>query len=249
MDNKLSEIQNLIGYGVAKFDMDFVRQFGYTTKQSFYRFLSELGVSNTVKAISNRVDSFDPYFENGRKGWHQRRQREHIKLYIDSLMGQLTPWEFADAVKMFINNYFQHEVVPLKDAISPIRQSQFRSLQKTGTEAEFFFLNQYRNFPEFSNAILEDARLWGDGYDFQLSLDESDYILVEVKGIRKKHGGFRMTETEYLKALEYKHRYCLAVVYNLDMLPDITYVFNPTISMEFICKESISSVKHYHSAI
>lgn len=249
MDNKLSEIQNLIGYGIAKFDMNFVKQFGYITKQSFFRFLTELGVSNTVKAMSNRVDSFDPYFDNGRKGWHQRRQREHIKLYIDSIMGELTSGELADAVKLFINNYFQHEVVTLGSIVSPIRQSQFRRLQKTGTEAEFFFISQYRNFPKFSDAILEDARLWGDGYDFQLSLGDSDYILVEVKGIRQKRGSFRMTETEYLKAHEYENRYCLAVVYNLDMLPDIKYVFNPTSSMEFICKESILNVKHYHSVI
>ena len=29
------EILNLIGYGLAKFDMDFVKQFGYQTKNRF----------------------------------------------------------------------------------------------------------------------------------------------------------------------------------------------------------------------
>ena len=30
------EILNLIGYGLAKFDMDFVKQFGCKTKTDFY---------------------------------------------------------------------------------------------------------------------------------------------------------------------------------------------------------------------
>src|SRR6267378_3105044 len=36
-------------------------------------------------------------------------------------------------------------------------------------------------FARFENGALQDARLFGDGYDFQIAV-ESDYFLAEVKG-------------------------------------------------------------------
>ena len=37
MDNKdrLSEVMNLIGYGLAKFDLNFAKEFGFSTKNAF----------------------------------------------------------------------------------------------------------------------------------------------------------------------------------------------------------------------
>ena len=99
--NTNSEIMNLIGYGLAKFDLDFVREFGFSTKASFAQFIVNLGLANTIKAVSNRQD-FDPYFDNGRRGWYQRNQREHIKLFIDSLFGKENAAEFSDIVKLYI---------------------------------------------------------------------------------------------------------------------------------------------------
>ena len=61
---------NLIGYGLAKFDYTFIQEFGFTTKTAFGQYFVDLGLANTWKAVSNRQDSFDPYFDNGRRGWH-----------------------------------------------------------------------------------------------------------------------------------------------------------------------------------
>ena len=83
--DKYSDLMNLIGYGLAKFDMDFVKEFGFKTRSAFYQYCVDLGFAKTIKSVTNRQDSFDPYFDNGRKGWYQRNQREHIKLFIDSL--------------------------------------------------------------------------------------------------------------------------------------------------------------------
>jgi len=62
-------------------------------------------------------------------------------------------------------------------------------------------MNNYNNIDIFNNAILEDAILFGDGYDFQLKT-KTDYFLAEVKGIREKKGKFRLTQNEYKKAFE-----------------------------------------------
>ena len=99
-----SEIMNLIGYGLAKFDLAFAKEFGCKTKTAFNRLVVELGLAKTEKAVSNRQDSFDPYFDNGRKGWWQRNQREHVKLFIDSLFGNEDAKSFSNIVKLFIKD-------------------------------------------------------------------------------------------------------------------------------------------------
>lgn len=46
-DNKHDnyEILNLIGYGMAKFGMEFVREFGLQTKTTFYEYIIRCGVA------------------------------------------------------------------------------------------------------------------------------------------------------------------------------------------------------------
>ena len=54
-EERKSEIMNLIGYGLAKFDVAFVREFGQSSKSGFGRFGVELGLAGTVKAVSIRM--------------------------------------------------------------------------------------------------------------------------------------------------------------------------------------------------
>ena len=248
MDNSndnLSEIMNIIGYGLAKFDMDFVKEFGCETRSAFYRYVVELGLAKTIKAVTNRQDSFDPYFDNGRRGWHQRSQRKHIKLFIDSLFGTENATGYANITKSLI-----HDLNPKIhfdiDVELPSIKSKFKQLQETGAKAEFFFMNNYHAVPAFAHAKLEDARLWGDGYDFQL-VSDGTFMLVEVKGVKSGKGDIRMTEKEYLKAQEYKENYWLVVVSHLDTTPQINERQDPTSSLELTPKEITASSKFYYS--
>ena len=74
--------------------------------------------------------------------------------------------------------------------------------------------------------MLEDARLWGDGYDFQVQCDNS-YFLAEVKGLRTTKGSIRLTQNEYNKASEYKNDYILVVVSNLTNTTKLNNIKNP----------------------
>lgn len=242
---KLSEIMNLIGYGLAKFDISFVREFGFNTKAAFNQYIVELGLANTVKAVSNRQDSFDPYFDNGRKGWYQRNQREHIKLFIDSLFGKENAVEYANIVKLYIQDYNTNlSLTSIK--VSPSVKSKFKQLQETGKEAEFYFMSNFHNIEYFANGQLEDARLWGDGYDFQIQLQEK-YLLAEVKGLRNKSGAIRLTQNEYDKAKEYQNDYYLIVVSNLSNTPKLNLVSDPLKTLSFSRKEQSTIQFNYHS--
>lgn len=245
MDNKdrQSEVMNLIGYGLAKFDLNFAKEFGFSTKTAFCKFVVEIGLAKTVKAVFNRQDSFDPYFNNGRRGWFQRNQREHIKLFIDSLFGNEDVKGHANIVKMYIHN-MDNSINLTTTSVSPIIVSRFKQLQETGKEAEFYFMNNYQSIPFFEHSILEDARLWGDGYDFQLQKD-NHYFLAEIKGVRGQSGSVRLTQNEFNKATEFTEDFFLVVVSNLNNIPKLKCIRNPIGNIDFVCQEAHTISKNY----
>ena len=239
------EILNLIGYGLAKFDNDFIKEFGFNTKSSFYKFCVEKGVAEKVGVIKNRMDLFDPFFPNDRKGWWQKGNTYiHRKEIIDSLFGNELSKEYVNIVKLYFKNNF--EIDDSEFNVQPIIKSRFKKLQETGLEAELYFMNNYKTIDMFRNATLEDARLFGDGYDFQLKTN-TDFFLSEVKGIREKRGKFRLTENEYNKALEYKDKYIISLVLNLNQTPTFLNIENPLKNLKF--QERIiksREIKEYH---
>ena len=72
MKHENYEVLNLIGYGLAKFDINFVKFFGFKTKTAFYEYIVQLGVAETIGTVKNRQDLFDPFFDNKRRGWWQK---------------------------------------------------------------------------------------------------------------------------------------------------------------------------------
>ena len=247
-DNKHEnyEILNLIGYGLAKFDMDFVKQFGYQTKNDFYQEMVNRGVGETIGTIKNRQDLFDPFFPNKRKGWwHKGDAYIHRKDFIESLFGDYDAKNFADIVKLYLKNNFQIDEFKAVEA-SPIIKRKFKQLQLTGQEAELYFKKNYQQIEHFKNGDLEDARLLGDGYDFQIQI-ETKYFLVDVKGVRKTYGAFRMTDKEYSRANEYKNDYGLVIVSNLEDLPKMTTIFNPIVELVLEKQERMQQQISYHS--
>lgn len=243
------EILNLIGYGLSKFNDDFIKQFGFGTKTAFYNFCVEIGVAETVGTVKNRMDLFDPFFpDNGRMGWWQKGDAYiHRKLLIDSLFGNEEVEGFADVVKAELRTLFPRSLPRVQaPALKPIAKSRFKQLQKTGLQAELFFLANFNSIEIFEGGIVEDARLFGDGYDFQVDKN-SDTYLAEIKGIRQKIGKLRLTEKEYKKAEEYKDDYVLTVVSNLDDIPMFKIFRNPAKNLAFEKRDVLARMQvEYH---
>ena len=131
---------------------------------------------------------------------------------------------------------------------SPIIYSRFKNMQKTGTEAEYFFLNNYKNIELFIDFDIEDARLLGDGYDFQLTSTNSLY-LAEIKGIRFDTGHIRMTKNEFNKAKEFRKEYVLVIIHSLELSPKMITVFDPVNNIEFQRRIIKSEQIYFQSAI
>jgi hypothetical protein len=247
------ELLNLIGYGLSKFNYDFVKIYGFNTKSEFYNYIVKIGVAETTGTVKNRQDLFDGMVPGGdRKGWWQKGPvYKHRKDYIDSLFGNLDCKEYVDIVKLSIaetlGGTIKDELIKTTKA-SPMIRSSFKQMQETGREAEYYFMNNYRTIETFAEAVIADARLLGDGYDFQLTLT-SKYFLAEVKGLKHINGNIRMTQKEYERAMEYKTDYALIVVKNLIDTPSFYPVFNPVNNLRFEEKRLHTEQINYYSTI
>ncbi|KOY85773.1 phenylalanyl-tRNA synthetase subunit alpha [bacterium 336/3] len=225
------EILNLLGYGLSKFDDNFIKEFGFKTKTSFYEYCVSIGIAETVGTIKNRMDLFDPFFDNDRKGWWQKGDAYiHRKLLIDSLFGNEDVKGFANIVKLYLQDNYGIKDLFVK--VKPITKTRFRSMQETGLEAELYFMHNFNQIEQFKGGIIEDARMYGDGYDFQLDVINRTF-LVDIKGIRAKKGKFRMTEKEFIKAQEFQNDYVVTVVLNLNDAPTFVTVENPAQNLKF----------------
>lgn len=99
------DLLNLLGYGLAKFDTAFIQEFGFSTKSAFFDYFVQVGIAETASVVKNRMDLFDPYFENGRKGWWQKAEvYHHRKVLIDSMFGAEDVGSFAQIVKLIIKD-------------------------------------------------------------------------------------------------------------------------------------------------
>ena len=240
------EILNLIGYGLSKFNDKFIKEFGFTTKMAFYEYCVKNDIAETTGTVKNRMDLFDHFFpDNGRKGWWQKGDTYiHRKFLIDNLFGNEDAKGYANIVKLYMKENFKVKDILIN--IKPIVKSRFKKLQETGLEAEIYFMNNFNQIDKFNSGILEDARLFGDGYDFQISVNDSMY-LSEIKGIREKKGKFRLTENEYNKALEYKDDYVVTLVLNMNDMPTFLTIENPIKNLKFEEKIITSRIsKEYH---
>jgi hypothetical protein len=247
--NENYEILNLIGYGLAKFTLEMLGQFGFSTKSAFYRYLVEQGVAETVGTIKNRQDLFDPFFpSSGRKGWWQSGSKYlHRKQFIDSMFGDMDAQNYCDIVKLYLRERLgvAHD---FDVRAAPIIVSRFKQLQLTGQEAEQYFLANYERIGWLKGGRIEDARLFGDGYDFQIEVVDR-FILAEVKGIQMQQGSIRLTEKEYRTALEYKSDYALVVVSNLNEIPRMKCLADPTRELQFRQHIATTETVTYHSEL
>lgn len=244
--HKNYEILNLIGYGLAKFDTAFVKFFDFDTKIAFYDYIVQCKIADTLNTVKNRQDLFDPFFENGRRGWWQKGDAYiHRKLSIDAFFGLLDARDYADVVKTYLHTTYGVTNMPSK-TISPATESRFKKLQETGCGAELYFMSNYQKIPLFAEGVLEDARMLGDGYDFQISVGEN-FFLAETKGLHDKSGGFRMTGKEFEKAKEYGDTYALVIVSNLCDIPKMHSFMHPIDHFYFTKKVVRSHQFSYHS--
>lgn len=214
-----------VGLFLSRFGQDALDAFEFSGyKQAFNVLGYSLGAQ--PNSIKNYRDEFDPYFPNGREGWHNRPLRDYCK-NIMTLAENLTFEEFCYVIKLYISN----SAISLEDvkrAPSQDHSNHEFSAERliTGKAAEQYFVQNYRNIDLFDGYEICDTTCLGCGFDFKLTKGLNRYY-VEVKGLNAKQGDVLLTDKEYNTAQELEDLYCLFVVRNFQDKPCHAYYFNP----------------------
>lgn len=126
------ELLNRLGYGLSKFNHEFIKQFDCKNKEQFLSVFCRFWLVKTKSVVKNRQDLFDPYFDNGRLGWWQKKEvYEHRKLLIDGLFGAENVVNYANTIKLILkNDYKISDFIVENTSIEPITQSKFKKCKK-----------------------------------------------------------------------------------------------------------------------
>ena len=223
LDNRGMAI--FIGLYLSKFSKHGLVAFEFSSYRQAYNVLGfALGIK--PNSINNYRDEFDPYFPNGRQGWHKREIKPQSKAVMD-LAKDLSFDQFTFIIKARL----AHKDVDLEDIQIPISSYQnnheFSANRLiTGKAAEEYFVQTYPTIDLFGGYDISDMTSQGCGFDFKLSKGMSRYY-VEVKGMNERSGNILMTEKEHKVANELLNKYCLFVVRDFRNTPFHNYYLDP----------------------
>ena len=217
----------LAGLYLSKYDALGLKKLGF---DSFVEAFNVIGyaLGSRPASIKNYRDEFDPLFPNTRKGWHKRDTRDYCLAVLEKYKS-LDFESFTGLVGSFFgyDKNIDSEVLPTEPADEGT--SSFAQRLITGLAAENYFESRQPELPEFKNYLMENTTRFGCGYDFRLRIDQtdSDFLAVEVKGLKELTGSLTMTPKEYDVASKLKDRFFLFVVRNFRESPSHDIFRNP----------------------
>lgn len=216
----------LTGLYLSKYDSLGLKRLGF---ESFTEAFNAIGYALGSKpaSVKNYRDEFDPLFPNRRKGWHKRETRDYC-LKILKEYKALDLEAFAGLVKSFVG-YDENVWSQLqsKDQASR-RESNFAQRLITGLAAERYFEAIQPTLPEFRGYVAQNTTRLGCGYDFRLEGDSrSEFLAVEVKGLKDATGTLALTPKEHEIARTLNGRFFLFVVKNFREKPFHEIFQNP----------------------
>lgn len=227
----------LAGMYLSKFDSDGLEWLGFHSFAEAYNVLG-YALGSQPASIKNYRDEFDPLFPNRRKGWHKRPIRDN-RLKVFEEYKSLDPELFTGLIKSFMG----YDESPSSEVQETEEREEgpsgFAKRLITGLAAEQYFESVQPKLPEFLGYTLEDTTRLGCGYDFRLTTPKgSDFLAIEVKGLREQVGSISLTPREYEAAAALQDRFYLFVVRNFQKSPNHEIFLNPLQSaIQFTRKE------------
>lgn len=115
----------IVSYFLSRCDMKAVRSLGYKSFTEAFQKIGDI-LNENPNNIKNMRDEFDPYFDNGRRGWYQRELRASRQEVFNE-MAQYTDLQVETLVKELLNmangGVKMDNIDILKDLRALIRQS------------------------------------------------------------------------------------------------------------------------------
>ena len=159
-----NELAMVVAFYLSKFDQEGLKQLGFRTfRQAFDEIGSGLHVNpNSVK---NWRDEFDPFYDNGRKGWYQRGirpGRQKVMDAFDNLSESALRAVVLDIIKPEARPKIEFE---LHSALKEIKDTEDQKETRknityvprgpTGRMAEEFFISRFQaGLTPFSGTLM-----------------------------------------------------------------------------------------------
>jgi hypothetical protein len=230
-----NELAMVVAFYLSKFGEEGLARLGFGTyREAFQEVSRSLNVNpNSVK---NWRDEFDPYYDNGRKGWYQRGMRpsrQKVMAAFDTLS--------EDALRAIVLDIIRPEArskveIELHSVLKEIKTTddkgktgkkvEYVARSITGRMAEEFFVAKFNAGLTPFSGVLKDCRDDGVGFDFEVT-KQGNRALVEIKGLAKELGGITFTDKEWKVANEAQDNYFLGLVTQVPVSPKIGFVQNP----------------------
>lgn len=232
-----NELAMIVAFYLSKYGERGLMNLGYRSyRQAFDSVGDLLGVKpNSVK---NWRDEFDPFYDNGRKGWYQRGIRPTRAKVMEAFDG-LSEDAFTEIVRDVLNPEKARTIAStLQPTLTEIEQAdtvQEEAIQReirytprgpTGRMAEEVFIAKFRSGLTPFTGDLQDRRDDGVGFDFEI-ISEQGRSLIEVKGLAKERGGISFTDKEWSVANQNQSIYFLGLVIDILASPKIGFLQNP----------------------
>jgi hypothetical protein len=184
-------------------------------------------------SFKNLRDEFDPFFDNGRRGWVNREvrpNRQRVLLEFEAV---------GDAALLeLVERILAADVEAIAPAIDVIespspRVANVAERLLTGRKAEDYFLQHAEAILALPSPQIIDRRLDAMGYDFAVA--ELNDVAIEVKGMRDARGQLLFTDREWSQANKLGPNYWLVVVGNLAATPNHALMRHPSLHLQASC--------------
>lgn len=222
----------IVGYALSRLGVRLLAELGCKTWNEAFAVTSKaLGEKhNSLKLLR---DEFDPFFDNGRKGWWDRPPHPSRVAVMH---------EFEDvsdaALVETVRRILTRDVAPLQDVFDAVstptgRVAGVAERLLTGRLAEEYLIKSSLEVLDIAPSRLVDKRLSACGYDFEVR--SLPGVAVEVKGLKKLRGDVLFTDREWTEALSRREDYWLVVIGNVSSAPRGRVTRDPTAVLDATC--------------
>lgn len=206
----------VVGYAMSRLDRHYLDEFKVSSwTKAFSTAGAALGV--TPASLKHLRDEFDPFHDNGRRGWHGRALRPNRQRVLGELCAVSD-----EALLELVRRLIDGEPAATDDAIDAltVRKPEISNVAErllTGRLAEEYFLKNSRAILGIDPADIVDCRQSALGFDFGVT--GTPDRAIEIKGMKGRSGQILFTDREWSEAGRRKGDYWLVVVGSLARRP------------------------------
>jgi Domain of unknown function (DUF3883) len=206
----------VVGYAMSRLDGVFLHRFGWSSwRKAFEDAGRAIGVRPA--SLKNLRDEFDPFHDNGRRGWHGRALRTSRFRIIEELK-DLSDDAVLELASRLVERDHRSAAEAIRELAGVDRVTpNVAERLLTGRRAEEYFIEHCERIVAVPFEDLVDSRLSAAGFDFSFKRDQRR--VVEVKGIKGTRGNIQFTDREWAEAATRRGHYLLVIVGNLARTP------------------------------